>query len=105
VMGELGMIEHLPPASRLRHRVEDARQDSGHLQIHYTAKTSGYFEPAVALGDLVDRGHRLGTIVDPLGEVQETVTSTQSGMVLVLRVLPSVRPGDCLAVILELDPL
>ena len=102
VMAELDMIDRAPPRSRIRHVVEDNRPNSGYLQINYNAKANGYFEPVVKLDDLVQISDTLGMVVDPVGEVLETVVSKQQGIVLALRTLPRVDQGDCLAVILEL---
>lgn len=104
VMAELGMLDRPRPESRVRHVVEDPRPASGHLQINYNAQASGFFEPAVGLADRVSAGDTLGVIVDPLGQVLETVTSTQTGLVLLIRALPRVDEGDNLAVILEIEP-
>jgi predicted deacylase len=41
-------------------------------------------------------------VVDPLGEKPTKVRSTQAGLVIVLRALPSVQRGDSLAVIMEM---
>ena len=104
VMAALDMIDRDRPAPRVRHVVEDARPQSGYMQSNYNAPRDGHFEPAVQLDDAVGVGDTLGAIVDPLGDVLDTVTSTQQGIVLTLRTLPRVETGDCLAVILELDP-
>ena len=73
VMDELGMSPCDRPASRVRHVVEDPREGSGHMQVNYNARCAGYFEPARPLGDSVKVGDTLGTVVDPMGSVQETV--------------------------------
>src|SRR5205085_12461248 len=41
VMAELGMIERAAPAARVRYIVEDARAQSGHLQVQHPAPMEG----------------------------------------------------------------
>jgi len=101
VMARLGMIERPMPPSRIVHVVEDARPESGHMQVRNLSPADGFFEPAVALGDHVRPGDALGRVLDPLGTNPVEVRSRHNGLVLVLRALPSVRQGDSLAVILE----
>jgi len=103
VIGDLGMLERNPPESRVVHVVEDNRPNAGYMQINYNAKSSGYFEPAITLGDGIRSGDLIGTIVSPGGDVTESMHSTQTGILLTLRALPRVDKGDCLAVIIEMD--
>ena len=103
VLVELEMLNGPLPESRIEYAVEDSREGSGHLQRNYKAPASGFFEPAVRLGDSIDVGDVLGAIYRPLGEPIATVRSTQRGVLLMLRALPRVEAGDCLAVVLELD--
>ena len=102
VMSVLGMIDAPLPPSRVQHAIEDPRPQSGHLQRCYPSPADGYFEAAVELGQAVEKGAPLGRVVDILGREPQEVLSTQTGLVLVLRTLPAVQPGDSLAVILEL---
>lgn len=101
VMASLGMIDRAMPADAVRTVVEDNRENSGHMQINYNATAAGYFEPAAKLGDHVNPGDSVGHIVSPVGQVLQTMRFHQQGLVLVLRTLPAVQPGDCLAVVLE----
>lgn len=102
VMAAMGMIDRPRPASRVQQIVEDPRSGSGHMQQNNPAPAEGFFEPAVSLGDWVRGGDPLGVLVlDPLGNERLTISARESGMVLVLRTVPSVRKGDSLAVILE----
>jgi predicted deacylase len=82
--------------------VEDDRDASGHLQVQSQASVAGYFEPSMALGEVVRRGDVIGKIVDPLGAVLAEITAYDSGTVLLLRTFPSVRSGDPLVVILPI---
>ena len=103
VMQSLEMIDREPPASRIRHIVEDRRENSGHMQICHRSPLTGYFEPAVQLGEHITAGAPLGTVSDLLGEKQEIVPAEQTGLVLVLKTFPRVEQEDALAVILETE--
>jgi predicted deacylase len=103
VLGELEMVQRAPPPAVEHLVVEDDRPGSGHLQIHHPAPMSGFFEPAVALGDRVTAGDCLGHVSDVLGDDVRPIAAEQSGLVLGLRIFPRVLAGDALAVILELS--
>jgi predicted deacylase len=102
VMGELGMIHRVPPPSRVERVVEDPRPDSGHLQICNPAPMTGYFEPAVELGQHIRAGDLIGRISDPLGKEVHDIESTQTGFVILLATFPRVLKGNTVAVILEI---
>ncbi len=102
VMGAMGMLRRDPPASMVRHLVEDPREHSGHLQVQHPAPADGFFEPAVALGQFVRQGDCLGAVVDPSGGSAQPIRATHAGMVLCLRTCPRVRKTDSLAVVLEI---
>lgn len=101
VMGMLGMIQREVPASRVRKVVEDTREGSGHVQVNYQAPFDGFFESEVQMGQVVQSGHCLGQVVDHFGDRSEPIVSTESGIVLCLRVFSRVKKGDSLAAILE----
>ncbi len=103
VMGSLAMIEYEQPSSNVCHVVEDPRENSGHMQICHPAPMTGYFEPAVNLGDQINQGMLLGTISDPGGGKQETILAEKTGLVIVLKTFPRVLEGEALAVIMETD--
>ena len=100
-MAMLGMIDRAPPASRVEHVVEDPRPDSGHLQICNPAPITGFFQPAVELGQSIEVGQPIGTVSDVLGDEVQTVHAQQNGIVLMLRTFPRVRAGESVGVILE----
>jgi predicted deacylase len=103
VLGSLGMLPRPGiPSSRVRWVVEDPRPGSGHLQQSHPAPVGGFFQPTVALGDIIVAGQPIGHVCDPLGEHCEVVTARVSGLVLALRTFPSVALGDSLVVILEI---
>ena len=102
VMGELDMIDREPTPSRIEHVVEDQRDHAGHIQINYPAPFDGFFESHVELDQPISTGDTIGVVTDHLGDREEAVASTQSGIVLCLRVFSRVREGDCLGAVLEL---
>ena len=103
VMQSLAMIDHERPVSHIQHVVEDRRENSGHMQICHRSPLTGYFEPAVQLGESITAGTPLGTVCDILGERREVVLAEQTGLVLVLKTFPRVEQDDALAVILETE--
>ena len=100
VMADLGMIHRTQPASRVEEVVEDTRPGSGHMQVCHPAPMDGCFEPAVALGDKVEKGQPLGHVLDFTGEVGLPVNAEESGRLIVQRTFPRVRKGDSVGVIL-----
>jgi predicted deacylase len=100
VLGNLAMIDRERPAPAVEYFVEDDRAESGHLQIHHPAPMTGFFEPAVALGQRVNAGDCLGHVSDVLGDNVISIPADQSGIVLGLRIFPRVLKGDALAVVL-----
>ena len=101
VMAELGMIDYRQPAAVKSQVIEDARENSGHLQICNTSPIDGFFEPAVKLGDHVNAGDSLGTVVDVLGGDRRDVKSGQTGLVFCLHTFRRVKQGVAVAVVLE----
>ncbi|MAG94599.1 MAG: succinylglutamate desuccinylase [Planctomycetaceae bacterium] len=101
VMAELEMLTRDQPASRVERVVEDRREGSGHMQVCNPSPLTGFFEPAVQLGDAVGAGDTLGTVCDALGETVHQVESQQAGIVLVLRTFSRVLEGESVAVVLE----
>ena len=73
------------------------------MQIRNPSPRSGFFQPAVQLGQSITVGAALGEVTDVLGEQRTTVWSRESGIVIVLRTFSRVFEGDALAVILETD--
>ena len=73
------------------------------MDLHNRSPTTGYFDPAVRLGDYVEEGAVLGTVCDLLRRDAHDVCSERSGHVLTLRTYPRVLEGYMLAVILEVS--
>lgn len=102
VLSFFKMIPERAVSSRLRYRVEDTREESGHLQKNFPAPVSGFYEPVAKLGESVFEGDLIGKIWSGLDEKEVDVVAEQNGVLLLQRVLPAVQAGDCLATILEL---
>jgi len=102
VMAMLGMIERKLPASLVEHVIEDHRPGSGHMQVCNPSPMTGFFEPAVALGESVQVNQLIGTVVDVLGTSSCEIRSQQAGIVLVLRTFSRVLEGESVGVVAEL---
>lgn len=101
VMVGLGMLKGTLLGNRVQHVVEDHRESAGHMQVCNPSPISGFFDPAVKLGDRLQVSDLIGTVCDSLGQVKAELRSAQSGIVIVLRTFRSVRAGDSLAVVME----
>lgn len=58
--------------------------------------TAGWWQTEIAAGDSVSEGQRLGAILDPFGDRQETITAPHAGVVLFLTTSPAVATGGLL---------
>jgi len=103
VMGELQMIEHKAPESKIEKIVEENFAGAGLLTGDYLSPIDGLFESAVSLWDDVEKGSVIGTISDILGENVVQIKSTGKGKVICLRVFARVLTGDSLCHILKMD--
>jgi predicted deacylase len=102
VMAEIGLLDG-PVAvdSQPPWVIEDPRPGSGHMQVNHPSPCEGFFQPAVMLGQQVQAGEVLGTVVDPLGEQAATIPARYAGIVIVLHTFPRVDAGASVAVVLE----
>ncbi len=108
VMAELQMLDaaslpHHPLTSRIEYEVDDYRESAGHMQIRNQSPCTGFFEPAVTLGQTIAAGDPLGDVCNTLGTERITVRANEGGIVIVLRTFSRVMQGDALAVILETE--
>ena len=101
VMAELEMLSREATGNRVERVVEDPRPGAGHMQVCNPSPITGYFEPAVQLGEAVNAGDLLGTVVNSIGSERQSIVAAQSGIVLVLRTYPRVCEGESVGVILE----
>jgi predicted deacylase len=65
--------------------------------------SSGVLRSAVALGDVVNEGQRLGIVGDPLSENEEPVESPATGVIIGRLNLPLVHEGDAIFHIARVD--
>jgi len=101
VMGLLQMIDRDVPPCRVRHTVEDPRPDAGHMQVCNPSPVTGFFEPAVKLGQRVEPGELLGTVTDATATAVHEIRSQQTGITLVLRTFSRVMAGESVGVVLQ----
>ncbi len=102
IMRHLGMLPELSePLSGAPEVVEDARPGAGHMQVSHPAPATGFFVPAVELGQSIAKGELLAEIVDATSRSRHQVFSQQSGRVVVMRDYPRIDRGDAVAVIAE----
>ena len=95
------MLDRPVPASRVAEIIEDKRPESGHMQICNPSPISGFFEPAVQLGQDIIAGDRIGDVFSVNGDEACEILSSQNGKVIVLRIHPRVNKGEMTAVIAE----
>ena len=103
VMGCLRMIERPVTQSQVKYFVEDLRPNSGHLQSCHPSPVAGFFEPAVELGQHVELGTLLGCVTDLLGAKTVKVSAEHSGIVIGITTFCSVKQGEGLIVLLEIE--
>src|SRR5262249_36971908 len=90
------LVEHGP-----KWLIEDNRPGAGFLQVQNRAPVGGFFEPEVAVWDRVEKGQRIGTICDAVGDCRHMVTATQSGRIVFLRTYPRILAGEPVCTVLE----
>ncbi len=58
--------------------------------------TAGWWQPAVDVGEMVAAGDRVGAVLDPFGDVIETITAPEAGVPLFLTSSPAVQSDGLL---------
>ncbi|MEZ6077111.1 MAG: M14 family metallopeptidase [Pirellulaceae bacterium] len=107
IMRHLGMLPAIEdpftaePSSVACDIVEDARPGAGHMQVAHPAPATGFFIPAVELGQSIAAGDLLAEIVSATSPVTHQVLSQQSGRVVVIRDYPRINQCDAVAVVDE----
>ena len=90
VMRQLHMIEgEIPPQQSVLHLLGDGDTDQS-----LSATRSGYLISEVNLLSKVRRNQVLGRVLGPAGEVLEEITCPSEGIVILMRMTPSVMRGD-----------
>lgn len=102
VMSELGLIERERPQSRVEHVIEDSAPGSGHMQVCNPSPVTGFFEPAVAVGQAIAEGSPLGTVFGLEDLAPHEVRSSHGGIVITLRTFPRVHEGESVGVVARL---
>jgi predicted deacylase len=105
VLAELGMMDAPSTARPEPLIVEDSRPGSGHMQVNHPSPCEGFFEPAVSLGQQVNKGDALGTVSDLLGRRVEPIRAAHGGLVLVLHTFARIESGESAGVVLECPPM
>lgn len=91
----LGMVEGSLERSPLQlHLLGDGNTDLG-----AKASRDGFFVPAVALLDCVERGAPIGMLLDYAGVRCESYVAEAAGVVAMIRACPPVRAGESLCLI------
>ncbi|MCZ6680008.1 MAG: M14 family metallopeptidase [Candidatus Poribacteria bacterium] len=93
VMKHLNMLDGEPQPRLMTHYLIG----DGNMDTVISTPAAGYFRADVALLDEVNAGQRLGTVVDPFGEVVAEITTERAGVVIMLRRVHPVHVGDGLA--------
>jgi predicted deacylase len=102
VMAEFGLLDRpLVVPGRPALVIEDRRPGAGYMQVDHPSPVSGFFEPAVQLGQHVCAGDVLGRVVDVVGKHEEPVRAHYTGTVIVLHTFPRVEAGVSVAVVVE----
>ncbi len=92
-------VEHITSLDQIV--VEDNRPGAGHMQINHPSPVEGFFEPTVALGDDVETGALLGTVVDFFGTQKHEIRAGYAGKVIVLHTFSRIDAETSVAVLLR----
>lgn len=76
---------------------------SARTTVDLRAPTTGFLRCRYWLGDEVEAGERLGTIVTPFGDVVAELAAPATGSLWALRTMPAVRAGELVAMIAVRD--
>ncbi len=100
VMQLLEMLEgEAPPAAPALRLGGNGDLDTAMVR----ARHAGIFVRSVEPLQLLEVGDRVGAIVDPAGDVAETLTTNGRGIVVMLRHTPRVVPGDRICHLADLE--
>ena len=69
------------------------------MQTQHPSPIDGFFEPAATLGEAVEAGQPIGKVFPAGAGEPHVACAAESGILAMLRALPSVRRGDALAAI------
>ena len=86
VMKMLGMLEGKPEKLLSQHKIVEGFWQHSHA--------GGFLRPHVNLGDQIKKGTVMGTVINLHGKVLEELKTPVDGLVLGMRTLPKINPGD-----------
>ena len=61
--------------------------------------TTGFFQPAVVIGDKVQQGQEVGTVLDYFGNRVETIAAPISGTVMMVNQTPPIKSAESVVTI------
>jgi hypothetical protein len=93
VMRHLGMLTGEPD------RAPRCRVMTGAMTY---SQHGGLFRTSVALEDAVKQGQVIARITDPFGDTLEEIRADRDGIAAMIRVVPTVRPGETLFILGEI---
>lgn len=96
VLVKLEMYKEDIDSPTWKYWLEDHRHHSGFLQGMMPSNHAGIFVPEAKVGDWINQGGVLGTILSPRTGKKHDVIANSTGIVFVLRQIPSVEVGDAL---------
>ena len=82
--------------------VEDYRKESGHLQIMYPSPLDGVFISHIQLGEIVNKGQKIGTVQSLESKVEKEIYASEDGLLFLIRRKTSVKQGEATAGILPI---
>ncbi|MDQ6481007.1 M14 family metallopeptidase [Dyadobacter sp. LHD-138] len=107
LLKHLQMIDNQPDTLPLKGRywLEDHRLDSGFLQGKMPSPTDGIFEKDVSIGDVVLRGQKWGSVINPVSGDYTPVYADMDGLAFLIRNIVKVNQGDSLGGILPVQQI
>ena len=99
--GLLNLLKHLaiiPGQARAR-KITHRLIGDGNIEEAVSTGTAGFFVHRAGILDDVMRGDIVGEVRDLFGETIEEIAAPRDGVVILLRALPVVNPGDIVCVV------
>ncbi len=81
----------------------DAKE--AHLQVHHPSPIQGIFIPQVSLGDVIEKGDRIGNVYSLAGDSCISINAEEQGKLVLLSRKRSVTEGHALATVVPVDGL
>lgn len=103
VLSAMGFITHHSHAAPPVYRVEDEKKSSGYLQQMLPSPADGLFVCYRTPGTVVEKNEQIGEIINPVSLHTSAVFAERSGLFFFKRISASVKTGDSLGGIIELN--